>query len=137
MQNKGNRIKFCETNEVFNQIIQLDNDNGLRNAIGHGSYSYDGVTQIIKYFSSGKIQKGEEEQIYLVEFIQKTWFQFQTLIILIEIIYQTRKKYYVQHGTIPISQEGFIREKKEKIGRNAPCPCGSGKKYKKCCGSNN
>jgi SWIM/SEC-C metal-binding protein len=22
----------------------------------------------------------------------------------------------------------------EKVGRNAPCPCGSGKKYKKCCG---
>ncbi len=21
-----------------------------------------------------------------------------------------------------------------KIGRNQPCPCGSGKKYKKCCG---
>ena len=26
------------------------------------------------------------------------------------------------------------RSKPEKIGRNAPCPCGSGKKYKKCCG---
>ena len=25
--------------------------------------------------------------------------------------------------------------KSEKIGRNAPCPCGSGKKYKKCCGA--
>ena len=24
--------------------------------------------------------------------------------------------------------------KKEKIGRNDPCPCGSGKKYKNCCG---
>lgn len=24
--------------------------------------------------------------------------------------------------------------KGEKIGRNDPCPCGSGKKYKKCCG---
>jgi len=24
----------------------------------------------------------------------------------------------------------------EKPGRNAPCPCGSGKKYKKCCGAN-
>ncbi|MDA1101844.1 MAG: YchJ family protein [Proteobacteria bacterium] len=23
----------------------------------------------------------------------------------------------------------------EKVGRNAPCPCGSGKKYKKCCGA--
>jgi preprotein translocase subunit SecA len=23
----------------------------------------------------------------------------------------------------------------EKVGRNDPCPCGSGKKYKKCCGA--
>ena len=23
-----------------------------------------------------------------------------------------------------------------KIGRNDPCPCGSGKKYKQCCGRN-
>ena len=27
----------------------------------------------------------------------------------------------------------FVREG-EKVGRNDPCPCGSGKKYKKCCG---
>ncbi|MBQ1244184.1 MAG: SEC-C domain-containing protein, partial [Clostridia bacterium] len=26
--------------------------------------------------------------------------------------------------------------KKQKVGRNDPCPCGSGKKYKKCCGLN-
>ena len=26
--------------------------------------------------------------------------------------------------------------KGRKIGRNEPCPCGSGKKYKKCCGAN-
>ncbi|MEY8000812.1 SEC-C metal-binding domain-containing protein [Clostridium sp. Mt-5] len=26
---------------------------------------------------------------------------------------------------------------KNKIGRNDPCPCGSGKKYKHCCGKNN
>lgn len=24
--------------------------------------------------------------------------------------------------------------KSEKVGRNEPCPCGSGKKFKKCCG---
>lgn len=28
----------------------------------------------------------------------------------------------------------FVRQS-AKIGRNDPCPCGSGKKYKKCCGS--
>ncbi len=27
-----------------------------------------------------------------------------------------------------------VRRKEEKVGRNAPCPCGSGKKHKKCCG---
>ena len=26
--------------------------------------------------------------------------------------------------------------KGRKIGPNEPCPCGSGKKYKKCCGRN-
>ena len=26
--------------------------------------------------------------------------------------------------------------KSNKVGRNDPCPCGSGKKYKKCCGAN-
>ena len=29
-----------------------------------------------------------------------------------------------------------IRNKGPKIGRNDPCPCGSGKKYKNCCGKN-
>ncbi len=29
-----------------------------------------------------------------------------------------------------------VRNKGEKVGRNDPCPCGSGKKYKKCCGLN-
>ena len=30
-------------------------------------------------------------------------------------------------------ESGTVRKEK-KIGRNDPCPCGSGKKYKKCCG---
>ncbi|MFP4616675.1 MAG: preprotein translocase subunit SecA [Candidatus Paceibacterota bacterium] len=36
----------------------------------------------------------------------------------------------------PQKQEGGTLQKsgEEKIGRNDPCPCGSGKKYKKCCG---
>ena len=28
-----------------------------------------------------------------------------------------------------------IRNRQQKVGRNDPCPCGSGKKYKKCCGA--
>ena len=32
-----------------------------------------------------------------------------------------------------VKQKPYIRTS-AKIERNAPCPCGSGKKYKKCCG---
>ncbi len=33
------------------------------------------------------------------------------------------------------SQTKQPAKKGKKVGRNAPCPCGSGKKYKKCCGA--
>ncbi|HEY8460077.1 MAG TPA: SEC-C metal-binding domain-containing protein [Blastocatellia bacterium] len=33
-----------------------------------------------------------------------------------------------------LMSEGGNLQRTEKIGRNDPCPCGSGKKYKKCCG---
>lgn len=33
-------------------------------------------------------------------------------------------------------KESKIVRNENKIGRNDPCPCGSGKKYKKCCGVN-
>jgi SEC-C motif-containing protein len=31
---------------------------------------------------------------------------------------------------------GQYRREAPKVGRNDPCPCGSGKKFKKCCGKN-
>ncbi len=34
------------------------------------------------------------------------------------------------------SKKTPVRNDGEKIGRNDPCPCGSGKKYKNCCGAN-
>jgi preprotein translocase subunit SecA len=32
------------------------------------------------------------------------------------------------------AQQQPMKREGEKVGRNEPCPCGSGKKYKKCCG---
>ncbi len=34
------------------------------------------------------------------------------------------------------AKKGPVKRKTAKIGRNDPCPCGSGKKYKMCCGRN-
>lgn len=36
-------------------------------------------------------------------------------------------------GDEPVKQKPYVRKTK-KVGRNDPCPCGSGKKYKNCCG---
>ena len=43
---------------------------------------------------------------------------------------ETKKRLYREQ-----KQSGTVRKAK-KIGRNDPCPCGSGKKYKFCCGKN-
>ena len=38
-------------------------------------------------------------------------------------------------GSEPVSKKEPVVNK-NKVGRNDPCPCGSGKKYKNCCGRN-
>lgn len=42
------------------------------------------------------------------------------------------KIYYVDG--VALRPEAYRRQA-PKVGRNDPCPCGSGKKYKKCCGA--
>jgi preprotein translocase subunit SecA len=38
------------------------------------------------------------------------------------------------HGGDGDDRPKTVKRKGQKVGRNDPCPCGSGKKYKKCCG---
>ena len=71
----------------------------------------------------------------------------------LKMYFDSENKIYdidIQEYTIEISDENKIKyantiemlinsritqqqAHKKKIGRNEPCPCGSGKKYKKCC----
>ena len=39
-------------------------------------------------------------------------------------------------GQSQVKKKPNVIKKNERVGRNDPCPCGSGKKYKKCCGLN-
>lgn len=43
---------------------------------------------------------------------------------------QARKEYLERN---PLKKAGQPFKKTFDIGRNAPCPCNSGKKFKKCC----
>ncbi|MBW1912641.1 MAG: preprotein translocase subunit SecA [Deltaproteobacteria bacterium] len=48
---------------------------------------------------------------------------------------QKKRAMQLSHGDEGAKPE-TVKRKGRKIGRNDPCPCGSGKKYKKCCGTN-
>lgn len=47
---------------------------------------------------------------------------------------QVAKPSYTAGGDGSVKQQPVHKSPAEKVGRNDPCPCGSGKKYKKCCG---
>ncbi len=46
---------------------------------------------------------------------------------------QKKRKMQLSHGD-PGDKPAPVKREGKKVGRNDPCPCGSGKKYKKCCG---
>ncbi len=55
-----------------------------------------------------------------------------------EADFQRRKRRELEQARMAgASDQGPVQQvvRGEKVGRNDPCPCGSGKKYKKCCGA--
>ena len=53
----------------------------------------------------------------------------------VQKIEEKRRKDYVMSRGEDTPAPATIRREAAKVGRNDPCPCGSGKKYKKCCGA--
>ncbi len=66
--------------------------------------------------------------------------QEDTLKILYRVRIQTEVKREEPKQMFTNKDESLVKQPKtrseEKVGRNDPCPCGSGKKYKQCCGRN-
>ena len=56
----------------------------------------------------------------------------------IEMAFQRKKKKELEQARMAGAGDMQVQQvvrSGEKVGRNDPCPCGSGKKYKKCCGA--
>jgi preprotein translocase subunit SecA len=47
---------------------------------------------------------------------------------------ERKQEMELRHGEAAAAERKPVKREGDKIGRNSPCPCGSGKKYKKCCG---
>ena len=48
---------------------------------------------------------------------------------------EEKEKYHTNQGEdASLSKKPVKKDPAQKVGPNDPCPCGSGRKYKKCCG---
>lgn len=78
---------------------------------------------------------GKEDDEGTVEFIARYKVQGS------EATHHERSRFRRAEGRWVYLDGGMVKPKpvvrdEPKVGRNSPCPCGSGKKFKKCCGAN-
>ncbi|WP_099203903.1 YecA family protein [Scatolibacter rhodanostii] len=133
-ESNGNRIKngYIGEEEPFSKPISSLN-NRIRNAIQHFDSDIDYGTQLITFKDRAK-----KVELYLMDFTDLCIENFGIVFYILELVYNLRKLTLMQEGIFPSisvkdSKIADMRHK-NKIGRNEPCPCGSGKKYKRCCG---
>ena len=73
----------------------------------------------------------KKEAFHLFEsLLNKLKIDFVTILINLQIVQEPTQEDEA-HKPVTIDQK-YIRKK---MSRNEPCSCGSGKKYKKCCGA--
>lgn len=77
---------------------------------GGGTHDSRGTVEFVASYSEKGVRKEHRESAKFIK-DSETW--------------------YFEKGE-PVKPKQFIRST-AKTGRNNPCPCGSGKKYKKCC----
>ena len=144
------RQSFCDN---IHKLSRRESEIGtMFPAITFGEISY------CMYVNKEKIKKisWEDQKEYVLATLAKNGNEYCYLL---EIYIDNDdniedvKYQYLTQTDIPVENKAYLldlgeyyfrrREKsilaqnhKKKMGRNDPCPCGSGKKYKKCCGRN-
>ena len=117
----------CQLNRFHMEMHIVTNIEVMRKSLRKMKVSYPSLYNLRKDFFDLVLNPKKEN--YLMDRYFKQYDQY--------------RKRYPEHfedegevgeeGDIIVPAEP-IRREQPKIGRNEPCPCGSGKKYKKCCG---
>lgn len=129
---KASRYHLCLDSEVYTGFLKTLVNAKLRNAIGHNDVEYNSVDQLITYIPNPK-DRTKKRTEYLLEFENEAMRMFQGILGISEYLYRLRELALMHDGKIPLMVQERANWSK-KIGRNELCPCGSGKKYKRCHG---
>ena len=132
--------------ETFNKIIEnpdsvenakecveffLNNDKFSANIIKRVAQKHDNFMEIVNKLLNTNYTLDELLEHYKSRYLENKIFSSTT------VLYKSK----AFSKTLGIIEEDIEKPNLEgidlsKIGRNDPCPCGSGKKFKKCCGAN-
>ena len=116
-----------------NWITHLDEMDDLRDGVGLNAYAQR--NPLTEY----RIQSG----IMFDEMIDKIRTDTVRMVLFARPASEIRRTQVAKQRTAGLAGVGgdtsekkkpVVRRASERIGRNEPCPCGSGKKYKQCCG---
>ena len=120
----------CTVKELADKFgTDIETITGFLDGIDESLAGYQNDIENMTEDSTVKIEIDPEKLYYNMVAAKASWLY--ELVQWDDIISEDRRKelYHQQKisGTVV---------KGKKIGRNDPCPCGSGKKYKHCCGKN-
>ena len=100
-------------------------------------YQREGYEKFVEM--NGLVRARAVEQFYRVAFEAPSKERVSALRAAEEVRQQAQQRGLSERhaGGPGVSQDGSTTVQREgkKVGRNEPCPCGSGKKYKKCHGA--
>ena len=136
-------VPFYETfNKIFENPSSVDNakaciefflynDKFSANIIKRVAERHENFMEVVNKFLGTKYDLDELLEKYKSRYLKNKVFSSTT------VLYKSK----AFSKTLGIIEEDIERPQLEgidlsKIGRNDPCPCGSGKKFKKCCGAN-
>lgn len=132
--------------ETFNKIFEnpdeienakacvqffLENDKFSANIIKRVAERHENFMEVVNNFFGTNYSFDELLEHYKARYLKNKIFSSTT------VLYKSK----AFSKTLGIIEEDISKPELEgidlsKIGRNEPCPCGSGKKFKKCCGAN-
>lgn len=132
--------------ETFNKIFEnpdeienakacvqffLENDKFSANIIKRVAERHENFMEVVNNFLGTNYSFDELLEHYKARYLENKIFSSTT------VLYKSK----AFSKTLGIIEEDISKPELEgidlsKIGRNEPCPCGSGKKFKKCCGAN-
>ncbi len=138
---KGNIMRSVER-DILLRIIDdkwidhLHSIDALKDGIGLRAYGQkDPLIEYKKEAFTLFNKMMQEIKTETVTFLFRTKFEMQLADIAQEDVIETQLTQGAQDFTAMQQQQELLANAGGKIGRNDPCPCGSGLKYKKCCGA--